>query len=197
MTVYSKDRGVTRREVPRSLGDRAPSYRQGPRERVQVPPNYSGHAIVDGEERPLGTLSAPETPPPLPAPESPTPRFDGLPQISSLGDRRQPRGIPASFTVNETAEETVPEESGGRHSEDAPQGRDTPPDQAPSPDRASEPPRAPTLFSAARSFLSHGLGLEELLLLGLILFLLREGEGEDRGDLDETVILLGLLLLLG
>ena len=33
--------------------------------------------------------------------------------------------------------------------------------------------------------------------LGLILFLLREGEGEDRGDLDETVILLGLLLLLG
>ena len=42
------------------------------------------------------------------------------------------------------------------------------------------------------------LGLEELLLLGLILFLLREGEGcHDRGDLDETVILLGLLLFLG
>jgi hypothetical protein len=42
------------------------------------------------------------------------------------------------------------------------------------------------------------VGLEELLLLGLILFLLREnGDSPDRGDLDETVILLGLLLLLG
>ena len=195
--MYSKDRGVTRREVPRSLGDRAPSYRQGPRERVQVPPNYSGHAIVDGEERPLGTLSASETPPPLPAPESPTPRFDGLPQISSLGDRRQPRGIPAAFTLTETTEEAAAEESADKYPKEPPRGRDTPSDQVPSPSGASEPTRAPALFSSARSFLSHGLGLEELLLLGLILFLLREGEGEDRGDLDETVILLGLLLLLG
>jgi hypothetical protein len=39
--------------------------------------------------------------------------------------------------------------------------------------------------------------LEELLLLGLILFLLMENSDcPDRGDLDETVILLGLLLLL-
>jgi hypothetical protein len=40
--------------------------------------------------------------------------------------------------------------------------------------------------------------MEELLLLGLILFLLRESEAcPERGDLEETVILLGLLLLLG
>ena len=37
-----------------------------------------------------------------------------------------------------------------------------------------------------------------LWILGLILFLLHEsGDCEDRGDIDETVILLGLLLLLG
>ena len=34
--------------------------------------------------------------------------------------------------------------------------------------------------------------------MGLMLFLLLEGgEGENRGDLTETVILLGLILLLG
>lgn len=194
--MYSKDRGITHRAPPHPMGDRTPSYRQSSPERVQVPPNYSGHAIVNGEERPLGTLPASELPPSLPTPEAPTPRFDGLPQVSHLGDRRQPRGIPAAFTVTETAEEAA-EESADRYPEEAPRGRDTRPDQAPSPSEASEATRAPALVSAARSFLSHGLGLEELLLLGLILFLLREGEGEDRGDLDETVILLGLLLLLG
>ena len=54
------------------------------------------------------------------------------------------------------------------------------------------------LFDASRFPFGHGIGLEELLLLGLILFLLHEcGDGEERGDLDETVVLLGLLLLLG
>ena len=44
----------------------------------------------------------------------------------------------------------------------------------------------------------HGLGGEELLLLGLIFFLLKEGEGQgDRGDLDLTVILLAALLFCG
>ena len=37
-----------------------------------------------------------------------------------------------------------------------------------------------------------------ILLLGLILLLLHESAGnEDRGDLDQTVLLLGLLLFLG
>ena len=51
---------------------------------------------------------------------------------------------------------------------------------------------------SAISIFGHGIGTEELLILGLILFLLLEGgEGEDKGDLTETVILLGLLLMLG
>jgi hypothetical protein len=62
---------------------------------------------------------------------------------------------------------------------------------------ASAPARG-GLFDLGRFPFGRGLGLEELLILGLILFLLREsGECEDRGDLDETVILLGLVLLLG
>ncbi|MBQ9781344.1 MAG: hypothetical protein IJW00_10450 [Clostridia bacterium] len=44
----------------------------------------------------------------------------------------------------------------------------------------------------------HGLGYEELLLLGLILFLLHEGdEKEDEGDLSLTLLLLGALLFFG
>jgi hypothetical protein len=198
MTVYSKDRGITHRELPRFTGDPAPSYRQSTPERVQVPPNYSGHAIVDGEERPLGSLPVPEPPPSLPVPEAPTPRFDGLPQVSVLGDRRQPRGIPAApvyAEVTATPEETEPPESG------------TAPHRSPqnttaahgTPKNAASPHETPL---PAISLPRHSLGtlswgLEELLLLGLILFLLMENSDcPDRGDLDETVILLGLLLLL-
>ena len=44
----------------------------------------------------------------------------------------------------------------------------------------------------------HGLGFEELLLLGLILMILNEDEGGGQGnDTMETVLLLGLLLLCG
>ncbi len=45
----------------------------------------------------------------------------------------------------------------------------------------------------------HGLGYEELLLLGLILFLMREGE-ENQSDTDDrtlALVLLGALLFLG
>ena len=59
---------------------------------------------------------------------------------------------------------------------------------------ASHPPRG--WLDAAHFPFGHGLGTEEWLLIGLILLLLREA-GPDRGDLDETVILLGLLLLGG
>ena len=206
MTVYSKDKGIIRRETPRPTGDRAPSYRQSPSERVQVPPNYSGHAIVDGEERPLGSLFSPEADTPqtseLPAAEQPTPRFDGLPRVSDLGDvrRHQPRTLPPPVTVAEEA----PTSSDGRSDEPPSRDGDTAPadrgkpastEPTPTPPERSLPAHAPC--SLTHSFLGNGLGLEELLLLGLILFLLREGEGGDRGDLDETVLLLGLLLLLG
>jgi hypothetical protein len=66
------------------------------------------------------------------------------------------------------------------------------------PPRESERGERRAEDSPFRFLSGQGLGLEELLLLGLILFLLREnGDTPDRGDLDETVILLGLLLLLG
>ncbi|MBE6585718.1 MAG: hypothetical protein E7645_04225 [Ruminococcaceae bacterium] len=47
----------------------------------------------------------------------------------------------------------------------------------------------------------HGFGFEELLLLGLILFLLREGgedgKNQEENDLNMTIFLLGALLFLG
>ena len=43
----------------------------------------------------------------------------------------------------------------------------------------------------------HGLGYEELLILGLILCLLREGGDHGEDDLSVTVLLLGALLFLG
>ena len=56
----------------------------------------------------------------------------------------------------------------------------------------------PPVLSLGHFPFGHGFGLEELLLLGLILFLLKEGENQsERGDLDETVILLALLLFCG
>jgi hypothetical protein len=99
--------------------------------------------------------------------------------------------------VPEEPKESAQEERADGHPEEPSRGRDTRPNTVKSLSQAPEPTRGLPILSTAHSFLSHGLGLEELLLLGLILFLLREGEGEDRGDLDETVILLGLLLLLG
>lgn len=177
--MYSKDQGVTYIRQ-RAVRERNPSYRQPERPRMQVPANYSGHAIVDGEERPLGApedmgvdiLSAE-----LSIEDSPTPHFEGLPRVSELGStqRRSPTApLPVSFAEPE-----------------------------PERDAASrmEPPAAPrksSLFDFSHFPFGHGIGGEELLILGLILFFLHESaDCEERGDLDETVILLGLLLLLG
>ncbi len=56
--------------------------------------------------------------------------------------------------------------------------------------------RSGGLFDLSHFPFGHGLGTEEWLLIGLIFLLLREA-GPERGDLDETVLLLGLLLLGG
>lgn len=197
--MYSKDRGITydsgpfpprRQPAYRQPTYRQPAYRQPDRPRMQVPPNYSGHAIVDGEERPLGQIGETDPPPEIPSPEAPTPHFDDLPRVSELGDsRRHPRRtVPASF---EEAEETAPDVRPADSPSEAVPSVRTPPPSPPAPER-------PALFDLSRFPFGHGLGLEELLILGLILFLLHEsGECSDRGDIDETVILLGLLLLLG
>ena len=209
--MYSKDMGITR--VPASVGLQHP----GRSPRVSVPPNYRGHAIVDGEERPLGFLgTAGEDTPSLPTADTPVPRFEGLPRVSQLGESRR------SSSLTYSMEPTYHTDNGGVADADlkgdgsAEPFRDIP-HHPPSADHSngknpsdsiqnsgfpSTAPHRPAisttnnLLSPSRGILS--LGLEELLLLGLILFLLREsGECTDRGDLDETVILLGLLLLLG
>lgn len=186
--MYSKDRGYTYR-VQESLG-RSPSYRQPDRPRMQVPPNYSGNAIVDGEERPLGQLSEAEVPVAAElAGEGPIPTFSHVPRVSELGAPARPRPE-EGMTLPETPDEP-------------PKAPPLAPTVALAADieAAAIPVAArpsPPLFDLSRFPFGHGLGLEELLILGLILFLLHENnECPDRGDLDETVILLGLLLLLG
>ena len=174
--MYSKDRGFT--APPMGVTQR-PSRTP----RVSVPPNYSGHAIVDGVERPLGMMR--EEASATDRGEIPTPRFEGLPRISELGGevRRSPRMLPPAETepTISMVEEYSPAEA-----------RVLPPPTSSEVEGKSSPP------SPFRFLSGQGIGLEELLLAGLILFLLREsGDSEDRGDLDETVILLGLLLLLG
>lgn len=184
--MYSKDRGFTfdRPRGYQPLSHREPAYRQPERSRMQVPPNYSGHAIVDGEERPLGQVA--EAPDEVPSCDLPTPHFDELPRVSELGDNRR---RPSVLTVPATFEEPEGEgeDSDGDTGEKAP--------------LASAPVSAPLrggLFDLSRFPFGHGIGMEELLIIGLILFLLYESAScEDRGDIDETVILLGLLLLLG
>ncbi|MBR6782576.1 MAG: hypothetical protein IKM33_05195 [Clostridia bacterium] len=187
--MYSKEKGFT--HAPVGTGG---IHRPNRAPRVSIPPNYRGHAIVDGEERPLGVVK--ETP--SAASDTPVPHFDGLPRISQLGEGRrysQPRYevVPddrvSSFSDDEDTLYAKRVDSDGSVSpeEEHAAGTDT---------RLSPPPRPVPFRNAFGGGLS--LGTEELLLLGLILLLLREGgDCADRGDLDETVILLGLLLLLG
>ena len=61
-------------------------------------------------------------------------------------------------------------------------------------------PASPSLFSHTHFPLGHGLGQEELLILGLLLFLLHEDGAEGKSgdnDLAETLLLLGILLFCG
>ena len=195
--MYSKERGFSRPPAGESS-----VYRPSRTPRVSVPPNYSGHAIVDGEERPLGVLHE-EPPAAEDRPDLPTPRFDGLPRVSELGgeNRRASRALPAAFTAAFTAAEE--EASAAEGTTDGPSHAFS------AGSSAADMPAAPSSAGAGdvgqgrgtgplRFLSGQGIGPEELLILGLILFLLREnGDCEERGDLDETVILLGLLLLLG
>ncbi len=228
--MYSKERGVTPPAVPRPRG--TPAYRQPPRERLRVPVNYSGHAIVDGEEQPLGMAISREVESSaveLPAPgDPPVPRFEGLPRVSELGDGHRYRppsyaadtlssGDPSALIASEGTEEVGGNPLSSTNSHAIPlaptKSHPTPSTSAnshaipPAPTNLHPAPLTPTNSHptppAATRFplrldgiLPHGT--EDLLILGLILFLLRESEAcSDRGDLEETVLLLGLLLFLG
>ena len=188
MTVYSKERGLTHPPRPENRS----SYPPHRAPRVSVPPNYRGHAIVDGEERPLGSLNGDRSPSHAEdhaIPDAPIPRFDGLPRVSQLGEsRRQP---PTYLAIPAYAEVTPSPEDA-----DLPEV-DTTSREAPQNTAAPHGTPSPTVSLPRHPLAALSVGLEELLLLGLILFLLMENSDcLDRGDLDETVILLGLLLLL-
>jgi hypothetical protein len=195
--MYSKDRGISF-EADREGDLRMPAYRQPMRPRMQVPPNYSGHAIVDGEEHPLGEAAdgepyAYEEERGLPASdEPPSPRFDDLPRVSELSARglretHRPPPLPTTVLYEEPQSQA-----------EMPREREEAYSFAPAPAAETPPVSRGGLFELSRFPFGRGIGMEELLLLGLILFLLHESATlEDRGDLDETVLLLGLLLFLG
>ena len=58
-----------------------------------------------------------------------------------------------------------------------------------------QPKLGSSLFSGNGFPFGHGLGYEELFLLGLMLFLMREGESEE--DKTLSLLILGALLVLG
>ena len=216
--MYSKDRGVTYREVmPRGQG---PAYRQPARPpartRMQVPANYRGNAIVDGEERPMGQAILPDVAPEIAVSgaeaEPPVPTFSHLPRVSELGGSARPRSEAVGGStygigeagespyggMGEPSEETCMDVSSRGAVAAGAEALGQAASQAGPKDLLSVNTASVSCRAAERFPFGHGLGFEELLLVGLILFLLREGEGcPDRGDLDETVILLGLLLFLG
>ncbi len=161
------------------------------RKPMEVPPGYSGHAIVDGEDR-WGQAVPSASTASLPAPASPVPRFDDLPRISESGARRRdPMHLsekPPVLSVPLDAEQLAPAASPTVDASST-AGTDALAD--------AHAPRRSSLFDPAHFPFGHGLGFDEWLLLGLILLLLHEGRDGERGDLEETVILLGLLLLGG
>lgn len=160
------------RQPPRPTG--LPSYRRS----VTPPPNYSGNAFPQGEPS-----------------DDARPRFDGLPTVSNLPVRDIPpaatreTGMPGSDGEDRSAETMQPETEAG-------------PETVSDKTDTAETPVSGTLLNRAHFPLGHGLGQEELLLLGLIVLLLHEdraGGGGDSADNDLflTLILLGFLLFCG
>ena len=191
-----------------AAGPREPAYRRA----VRVPPNYSGHAFRDGEERSPEQImngdSRRDRPPN--GEEPPTPRFDNLPRVSTLGqrevappkpssDRVPPRGDLPRGDLPPAEEPIPPVHTSGN--EGCPCGQTclpaVPPcrrdDTCGRDDKGQD--RGILQGIMERFPFGHGFGFEELLLIGLMLLLLHEGNGE--GDLGETLVLLGVLLLCG
>ncbi len=202
--MYSKNQGIRSRAPhppPRREGGelgRGPSYRQ----RVRVPSNYSGHAIVDGLARtydPPADTTQPSDPPPPPYTGPASPYFDDLPRVSELGaSGRRPLSLPLPYeAISDDEEPRTPAEEIAEPYEDAPPAEDMAAESPAAPLAAPGPARG--LFDPSHFPFGHGIGSDELILLGLIALLLYENtrSGGGRGDLDETVLLLGILLLCG
>ncbi len=105
--------------------------------------------------------------------EQPTPHFDDLPRVSTL-----PQPSDESPSVDRSPPYS-PETS----------------DITPSP--VADVPHLGGLLGGDRFPFGHGMGYEELFLLGLLLFLSKEAESGEDNDLHLTLLLLGALLFCG
>ncbi len=150
----------------------------------------------------------------------PCPRFGDLPRVSSLPNRTAYTSLTASGPlaagagrIPDLTDSLSEEECGTDAGEDAASVSRSEPDRA---EKESLPASLPTaktqvkqvavsplfpLFTPSHFPLGHGLGQEEIWLLGLVLFLLHEnslaGSHEEGSDLGETILLLAILLLCG
>ncbi|MGN1445650.1 MAG: hypothetical protein ACI4WV_05090 [Eubacteriales bacterium] len=206
------------RKPPRPFGE--PSYRRP----VTPPPNYSGNAFPT--QPPADDLPDRDDLPDLPdgdalpirqpenGQDTVTPRFGDLPRVSTLpgGQGRnslwqedkdmEPEPIYDTYgTGTDTPGEDWDRDSHFPGGEGSPPAIALPARQEPAQQVACDTvPASPSLFSHTHFPLGHGLGQEELLILGLLLFLLHEDGAEGKSgdnDLAETLLLLGILLFCG
>lgn len=165
------------RQPPRPVGvpSKPASGQTVYRRAVTPPPNYSGNMFSPDGVFPDGSPLSAATAGDL------RPHFDGLPSVSGLSARgadRPPEEEPTEPPASVPSADTAPVAE------------------------ATEPvPASPVLLDRAHFPLGHGLGEEELLLLGLILFLLHEDRSapptDGDNDLFLTILILGFLLFCG
>lgn len=116
-----------------------------------------------------------------PPPDGVPPATDGVPLTTV------PNDVPSTFDNPSTEVESAPVKT-----EALPETAETPAASA------EKSVSSAGLFSGKHFPFGHGIGTEELLLLGLIVFLLHEDDGKQNdSDLSMTVLLLGALLFLG
>lgn len=163
-------------------GVREPSYRH-----TQLPPNYSGNAFRDPpdmEEEPgIGAYVTGESHAP------------GTRAEDTLATH-VPQDVPHTDTA--PAQYVLPLTENGK-------GKEKEENENKNKNKEKENEKEKTVsWQGMASWMGgdhfpfgHGLGDEELLLLGLMLFLLKEGEHTCAQSAHETVLLLGLLLLCG
>lgn len=114
----------------------------------------------------------------------PTPHFEDLPQVSNLP---QPSTQPLP-TLDEQEAPPYPTE-----------GEPVDTTVTTSVEAAGSVSPLGALFGSGHFPFGHGLGYEELFLLGLLLFLMHEDQGTEgeNSDLSLTLLLIGALLLCG
>ena len=116
----------------------------------------------------------------------PTPHFEDLPQVSNLP---QPTIPQEAFMYDEPEGEPYPYEEPAQPAIPVTTSQET----------VGQGSFWGSLFGSGHFPFGHGLGYEELFLLGLLLFLMHEDSQENReeSDLPLTLLLVGALLFCG